>query len=449
MENGMFSMSAGQTESSSGASLRLESGWSRGGDIVMATGHSATLPSGSLELSTGISNQESGGIDILSGDSDRISGSIKLSSGHSSSSKTGDVSIATGLSDTSAGGNIAVTAGPGTYGGDVSIFAGDGSSSRGGSVLISSGNHADVAVRSSGGDFESGSLRFSSGSAIGGASGGIIMHSGDVSDARAGLIDIGAGRSVGVTGADVTVHAGHSSHEGGALSALGGDGPTGGSVSIHSGRSTTGQAHGELSLRGGYVSLQAGKDGLLTIGSSNSENSGGVSISSGNSLTSGAGSIDISAGSSGAGNGATVSLLGGQSEESDGGMVTIGGGRSEYATGGDVTLIAGSGGKGGGKLFMKSSTDSDKIEVTDGGVFVQSQTEVSFNVPQDRGSVVFGVEDSVSGESKTMLRLQNDRIVAGTPVQVGKVLFSSEKVPGTMESVNEDSLLQRLKQVKL
>ena len=228
----------------------------------------------------------------------------------------------------------------------------------GGSVVVESGTSTgdvggQVAITTASGK-ASGDVSISSGRAqTWGASGKIILATGDARD-TVGTLSIQAGDSETGVGASVIFVAGDSAaSQGGLLRLAAGDGASAGHISLNAGAGID-AAGGNLEIFSGtQLTRRAGKSGDVTIKSAKGTiSSGDIEVSTSCVAEGASGDIFVSTGAGHCGSGG-ISLFVGSSLLGDAGNLVLGVGEASTASGGygGSIGISGGGGNAGGAIL--------------------------------------------------------------------------------------------------
>jgi hypothetical protein len=180
-----------------------------------------------------------------------------------------------------------------------------------------------------------------------------------------------------------------------------------------------------------------------------------------------AGDIIISSGDSMEGNikGSSVFIKSGASYLVGGDLLLSGG---DSKIGGDVIISGGIGVINEGKVLLKSSSGNQAIQISDEGLSLSSKSvgsKISLTVPlinnvsASTNVIEFGYSKNDEKTTKIDFRLQTTQnkygkdtslIVSSAPLQVTLIQYSSdERVKTEIESVDEDSILQRINSISV
>jgi len=248
----------------------------------------------------------------------------------------------------------------------------------------------------------SGSIEVTTGTAIS-SSGDIMILSGKSSAKNSGSIRIETGESPKGRSGDIVLKIQNSTHAGNVAILAGStakNGNNGGNVTAEGGSGTI----------GGSMTLSTG---------SGIEQSGHMVLSSRNSIGS-AGNITASIGLSETGASGSISMSSGSSLASDGGIVGIRAGNSESASGGEILIKSGSGGITGGSLTLlggdaTAHTNTYGVKNNGGDVHIHSGSGSATNsgsifissnkVSKDgtSGNMLFGSGNAAEGESGSII----------------------------------------------
>ncbi|CAK4417441.1 unnamed protein product, partial [Aphanomyces euteiches] len=307
---GKIRVSSGSSSSKFGAEVSLQAGnvvstSAVGGSIVVESGSGPAASSGAVFVrsSHAGSNGDSGGLQLLSGDS-------KLG-------RTGQIDIRSGHAPQSTAGPVGIIGGAGVAGASVTILGGDSSKSVGGDVMISSGSSesdtsGSIELLTSKGDSGSGSISLVTGDSNAQPGGSIILSTGaqgDIGLSAQGLLSLQSQRNnVTIQTSDnlegsgsVIVSSGYSNSRPGSieLQAAGSDSlAPAGSVRLNAGLSSQvegsageisivgGSGSGEFPVHGGDIAVsggdsKAGRGGSIRVSAGSGQTSGNVALASG------------------------------------------------------------------------------------------------------------------------------------------------------------------------
>lgn len=349
----------------SGSTVTIISGTLDPGDLIdifyftSISGVITVIPvvGGNQNLSQTLNiGNETDGYNIIVSTGDVIQGETALTLETPGATSSGAINLNTGNSTTGNGGNVNISPGDGGSGGNGGgffVFAGDATVANlaGGNVTIAAGDGLNTAPNSQGGN-----LLLQSG---GGYKGGNVSIQSD------GVYNTGG----------ITIQGGSATNNSGAVTLSSGTADSGvsGSILISSGSTTTG-ASGGISVVTGTVSSGTEDSGSLTIASGNntgSGNSGGLSLNTGNTSGTGipgsAGTISVSAGAaSGSGAyGGGINLNAG-SGVGNGGDINISPGDSTGGPGGDLSITPGTGNSATnhGSTLLKNHSGVTVLEIS-------------------------------------------------------------------------------------
>ncbi len=287
---GMVWVTGGGSNSGNAGSANLEGGQSTdgsSGDARVKGGSSfGSGQGGSVRLDGGYSQDtQAGDIYISAGDTDSTTGHVGagtyIKGGDSTSGIGGEATMTGGTSADSDGGGVTVAGGSATTGdgGGVEIQGGISVSGTGGAARLYGGES---------GDNDGGDARVRGGSSTSGYGGSATVRGGD----SAGSNDAG----------DVSIEGGYNSSDGdgGYIDIYAGSSSSGsgGSVSIMSGSSSSGVAGADITITAGYSDDASGGSTIIQGGQSASSAYGGlVTLAGGNGTTGGDVTINPGSGS--------------------------------------------------------------------------------------------------------------------------------------------------------
>lgn len=427
------------------------------GPIAIKTGDTADGGSGELTLSTGSATRDkgrAGAINIQGGATGSVfTRGIHYPNPYSTEpvSEGGEISLVAGTSYSGIGGTLGLTGGMGSKGGgDLNVTAGEGmsgstggdtlvyggySKSTGGSTIVQGGtgggHGGDVYLRggTTTGISRGGDARVESGDSLGSGSGSVIVQSSDSEWKKSGDVNLVSGSSSVTTGNVQVGSGGISRGQGrsGNVEVVTGDGSTSGKISLVSGGSYA-ENSGDVSLSSGEVSgySSRGDSGAISLstadsGQSSRGNSGEINLTTGTSTTGKSGGISFQAGHSKGGGGDVY--LKASNSHSDGGSIELQSGSSGFSKAGDITLKTGhapsstTSSDGGNINIMASTVDSWLT-----GVYGSKKTESK--------EINFGFDhESTSGSQTRNVALQvkktNDsamRVVSSVPGEIALLL---------------------------
>lgn len=305
-------------------------------------------------------------------------GEVIVESGDSTAGFTGPITIRTpaSVATNDDSGSISITTGAGhnssgSDSGNITLTCGNTQQGNGGNVTITAGTCTGTSSGHSGGDVT-------------------ITSGGSSSNGDSGEVNIqgGAGGTNG-DGGRIFLRAGAKSSQSGASITLGTNQQTNPSdVTITAGNTTSTGVGGSITITSGSNTSNTNDTGPITISTPNSSTVGGtamgsgaISISTGNAhLTDNAGDITLSTGNGGSttGNGGDITLDAGNSGSSSGGVagaivITAGAGSGTAGNdGGTITLTTGAGASGGGAGGDLSLTCGISTSDVGGNLLIQA-----------------------------------------------------------------------------
>lgn len=266
------------TATAESGALNLQTGNNAGGSsggVTIMSGETNAGPSGAIVVKSGegFTSGNSGNMQFASGPSNAgNSGSVEVSSGTSSTLSTGNISVLTGAAlATSSGGISAVTGNSVEDSGVIEVRSGDvsGSTFQSGNLSFSSGGTTDGL--SGGLFFESGAsatgntgnVVFQSGVSASGSgnSGSYQVNSGNVDAGNSGLLSLFSGTSTSGNSGVIDIISGNAGTNTGALNIKSGNSTTAGNTGIltfESGDATSGNS-GDLVFQTGTASGTRGQ----------------------------------------------------------------------------------------------------------------------------------------------------------------------------------------------
>jgi len=386
-----------------------------GGGIWYTTGtHAGSGDSGLFNISTGdqTGTGNSGYIDIRTGDQTLadLSGKIDIHTGVTTGEDSGEILIKTGFTDAtlSSSGEITIaTGGPEDVNG-FPLFADNTQLANSGGITIRTGSTYDVV---------SGSLTLQTGITETGTSGSVSLSSGQSTGAgNSGPMQFFSSNAGGDSGW-VVIRSGSSTSDGnsGSISLYTGNANTvapneSGAINI-----STGVGH----LTSGAVSITSGAP-FIDTGST----SGGVTIKTGgtaNTANAGhSGNIVIGSGQGGTDESGSVSITTGDTSTQRSGALTIGSGTANADWSGDVNISTG-GGTGGGDIYISTGLGSD------GHISLATDGNGDINLTADDVAVSSTSVPNSVGNDQRLLTVQADGVLKSLGLQVlghGKISHS-------------------------
>ena len=385
-----------------------------GGGIWYTTGsHAGSGDSGLFNISTGdqTGTGNSGYIDIRTGDQTvaDLSGKIDIHTGVTTGEDSGEILIKTGFTDadTVSSGEITIaTGGPEVNG--FPVYGTNTQLANSGGITIRTGSTYDVF---------SGSLTLTTGITEIGTSGSVSLSSGQSEEGNSGSMQFFSSNAGGDSGW-VVIRSGSSTIDGNS-----------GSISLYTGNANTVASNesGAINISTGGGNLTSG-DVSITSGApfiDTGSTSGGVTIKTGgtaNTADAGhSGNIVIGSGQGGIDESGSVSITTGDTSTQRSGALTIGSGTASADWSGDVNISTG-GGTGGGDINISTGLGSDgHISLaTDGnGDIILTADDVEVSSASVPNSV---------GNDQRLLTVQADGVLKSLGVKIihiGQVTVST------------------------
>lgn len=232
---GLTQLTSGNAAAAISGNVDITTGTGTGsGAILVHSADSALGNTGLINIKSGDATDFlSGGVDISTGNTTNAqSGSLNLSTGNATGFESGAINILTGTSDTEIGSISVATfaAGAGVIGGTIELSTGPVENTVSGFVDLFTGE-----ASASGG--ESGSIDIFTGNTLDSDTGGIFLTTGNSTDGETGNISFRTGPSSTSSTGDIELATSDAGTNAGSISLSGGDGATGGSISLSSGSS--------------------------------------------------------------------------------------------------------------------------------------------------------------------------------------------------------------------